>query len=95
MLWGIGISLGAGIGAALIKFLDTSFVEPIVLIFIISAIIRLIVVVFGLPKLKEVRKTKKLGGIKGFEHLLFKETGRTILEEVHELKSIKRYLHTK
>ena len=60
MLNGIGIFLGAGLGALLIKILTTSSIEPILLIFLIGGVARMIVVFIFLPKMKEIRKTKKL-----------------------------------
>lgn len=95
MVWGIGVFLGAGLGALLIKFLNTNFLPPIILVFIISSIVSVLVIIFGLPQIKEVRKTKKLGSIRDFEKVIFKKAGPTIMEEIHELKLIKKYLNTK
>jgi len=95
MLNGIGVFFGAGLGALLIKFISTSFIEPIFLIFIIGSIARMIVVFWWIPKIKEIRKTKKIKGSKTFRHIIFKEIKPTILEEAHQIKSIKEYLTTK
>jgi len=91
MLNGIGIFLGAGLGALLIKFLDTEFLEPIFVIFIIGTIARILVVLIWVPKLKETRKTKRFD-TKAVKHILFKEAKPTLLEEAHEIASIKNYL---
>jgi len=95
MIWGIGVFLGAGLGALLIKFLNTSFLEPIIVVFLISALVRAIVAIWWLPKIKEVRETKKFSAQKAFKHIIFKEAKPTLLEEAHEIVSIKDYLATK
>jgi len=95
MLWGIGVFLGAGLGALLINFLNTSIVTPIVVIFIISAIARAIATIFWLPKIKEIRRTQKFRGETSFKHLLFKDAKPTIIKEVHEIMTIKNYFHLK
>lgn len=92
MMRGIGIFLGAGLGAILIKYLSIQSIEPIIAIFIFGAILRMLVVFFGLNTIKEVRKTKKLKGIKGLRKALLKEITPTIEEEAHQISSIKTYL---
>jgi len=91
MLQGIGIFLGAGLGAILIKVITTTIVEPIVIIFLISGILGMFVVFFGLLKIREVRKTEKLDG-KRIKDLIFKEGKSSLSEEFHEIISIKKYL---
>jgi len=93
MLNGIGIFLGAGLGALLIQFLDTSFIKPLFLIFIISGIVRTIVVIWWLPKIKEIRKTEKFDSSKALKNIIFKEAKPTLLEEAHEIMSMKKYFH--
>lgn len=95
MLNGIGIFLGAGLGALLIKFLTISFIEPILMIFLIGAVARMIVVFIFLPKVKEIRKTKRLISSKALKNIILKEAGPTLHEEVHEIISIKKYLEMK
>lgn len=91
MLWGIGVFLGAGVAALLIKYLPTWIFEPIILIFIISAIVRMIIVAWWIPKLKEIRKTKKLTA-KRLEKILIKDIKPTLIEEVHQIGSLGHYL---
>jgi len=95
ILNGIGIFLGAGFGALLIKFITITSIEPIKLIFIIGAVLRAIPVIIFLPKLKEVRKTKKFKGTRDLENLFLKETKPTLLEEAHEIISIPKYFSIK
>jgi len=92
MLNGIGIFLGAGLGALLIKTLTIKSIEPIILIFMIGAIARMIVVFIFLPKLKEIRKTKKFQGTRTFKDIMLHQAKPTLHEEAHEIMSIKKYL---
>ncbi|MFA4953546.1 MAG: MFS transporter [Candidatus Pacearchaeota archaeon] len=91
MLIGIGTFLGAGIGAFLIKYLTTS-IEPIIIIFILSAVARAIFAIWWVPKIKEIRKTEKFGGKKALRNLIFKEAKPILTEEAHEILSIHRYI---
>jgi len=91
MLWGIGVFAGAGVAALLIKYLPTWIFEPILLIFIIGAIGRMIAVAWWVPKLKEVRKTKKLTS-KKLQKTLIKEIKPTLIEEAHQISSLGHYL---
>jgi len=95
MLNGGGIFLGAGLGALLIRFLTVSFIEPLFLIFIGGSIIRMIVIFWWLPKIKEIRKTKKFDSSKAFKNIIFKQAKPTLREEAHEKMSIKKYLEDK
>jgi MFS family permease len=95
MLAGIGVFLGAGLGALLIKFLTISFIEPIFLIFLIGSIARMVVVFWWLPKIKEIRKTKKCDSSKALKNIIFKHGKHILLEEAHEIMAIKKYLRTK
>ena len=91
MSWGIGVSAGAGVAALLIKYLPTWIFEPIILIFIISAIGRMIAVAWWVPKLKEVRKMKRLSP-KKLEKTIIKEIKPTLIEEAHQIGSLGHYL---
>ena len=92
MLLGLGTFLGAGLGAILIKYLNTTFIEPIILIFIISGILRFFTIIIGLSKMKEVRKVKEFKGTQSLKNLILKEARPTLVEEVHQIISIKKYL---
>ena len=91
MMWGIGVFAGAGVAALLIKFLPTWIFEPIILIFIIGAIARMVAVAWWVPKLKEVRKTKKLSP-KKFKKTIIKEIKPALIEEAHQISSLGHYL---
>jgi uncharacterized membrane protein YfcA len=95
MLTGIGVFLGAGLGAILIKFLTLSLTRSIFIIFIIGSITRMMVVFWGLPKIKETRKKRKFKSSKALKNLIFKHGKQTLLEEAHEIMSIKEYLRVK
>ena len=87
MLNGIGIFIGAGIGAFLIQFLNIQLVKPIFAIFLLSGITGIIFVLLFLPKIEEVQRVKK----KGIGNTIFKQFRPAILGEFHEIKSLKRY----
>lgn len=95
ILIGIGVFFGAGLSAILIKFLTISFIEPLFFIFFLGSIIRMITVLFLLPQIKEIRKTKKFKGSETFKHIFLKEAKPTLIEEMHEIISIKDYLNKK
>ncbi len=92
MLIGIGIFLGAGLGAILIKYINTETIKPIIVVFIISSILRALVVMVGLPRIKEVRKTKRFHGANTIKNVILKEAKPTIIEEAHQIMSIKKYI---
>jgi len=83
------------VGAILIKFLKTGFMKPIVLIFIISAILRLGVALWWIPKIKEVKKDPKMSSMRKFRKFVMRQTKPTIKEEAHELMSIRQYIFEK
>jgi len=89
MLNGIGTFLGAGVGAILIKTLNTVTITPIFIIFIIGTLARLIVMFTGIFKIKEVRPVKKLKGRRDFGRVIYREVKPTLLEEFHQIKSIR------
>ena len=95
MLIGICTFLGAGLGAFLIKFIKTDSIEPMIIIFIIGGIARMMTVFFFMPVLKEVRKTRKLDGNRGIKEFVRQETIPTIQAEIHQVISIKDYLTEK
>lgn len=67
LLVGVGTFIGASIGA-LIAWLGVPFMNTILFIFLVSGVARLIVAVFGLRYLKEVRNVSKFSS-----HYLIKE----------------------
>jgi MFS family permease len=95
MLWGLGIFFGAGLSALLIKFLDTSFVEPMVFIFMLGTLTRAITAIWWLKQIKEVKKTKKFSASQAFNEIIFKQAAPTIHEEIHDIIHIKKYITTK
>lgn len=91
MVWGIGVALGGITGAILLKFLHTKFIEPIILIFIISAVLRLIISIWWLPKIKEIKHKKKFK-IGALKKIFTTDLKKTIIAETHQLIRIKKYL---
>ncbi len=92
---GLGAFVGGLIGALLIKTINTTWIEPLFLIFLIGMVARMLVVAFWIPKLKETKKKQKLRGAKELERLIIKEAKPTILEDLHEIVEIKDYLGEK
>jgi MFS family permease len=92
MLYGIGVFVGSIISAILIKYLAISWTKPLIFIFFLSSITRMIAVFLWIPKLKEIRKTKKLKGMQSFEDLIIKEGKATLIDEYHQIKHFKDYL---
>lgn len=90
LLIGIGIFLGAGLGAILIKYWTIEIIKPIVAIFLVGSLVRMIVVHLFISKFKEVRKTKKFDGKKALKNIL-RDTKPTLIEETHQIMSIKEY----
>ncbi|MCA9487878.1 MAG: MFS transporter [Nanoarchaeota archaeon] len=89
---GVGAIIGGLISAAMIKWLNPSWVEPILLIFFIGAILRMIVVWIFIPQFREVQHKQKFKGLKELEHIMFKETRSTLMEDATEIASIKNYI---
>ncbi|MFA6022591.1 MAG: MFS transporter [Candidatus Pacearchaeota archaeon] len=59
VLNGIGVFLGATLGGIIAQYLTISFMNIFLFIFILSGIIRALVMIIMLPKIKEVRKSTK------------------------------------
>lgn len=59
LLIGISITFGGLIGSIIITFVDILMINPFYLVFILSGIVRIIAIVFLMPKVKEVRVLAK------------------------------------
>lgn len=92
LLLGIGAFAGGLVSALLLKVIDISWTNPIYLIFFIGAVARMLVVGFWIPKLKEIKNKKKIKGFKEFEHLIAKEMRPTVIEDMHEIAAIPKYI---
>jgi MFS family permease len=89
---GIGSITGGLIASVLIKTIKTTWIEPLFLIFIIGSVLRMIPVAIWVPKLKEIKHKKRLKNIKELKSVIFKEAKPTILEDIHEIASIGKYI---
>ena len=81
LLIGIGGFLGAGFGA-LIAWMDVSFMNPMLFIFAVSGLGRLIVAVYGTRRLHEVRNVRKFSSefwVKEFA------PAKEVVRDVHSL----------
>ena len=95
MMMGIGFFLGGLTGAFLIKFLNTSQISPITIIFLISSLLSMAVVAFLMPKIKEIKKKKRGKNPKEFKTFLLKQIIPTLTEEMHQIANIKKYIWQK
>ena len=93
VLNGIGIFLGAGLGAILVKTLTINFIDKILFIFLISAIARMSVSLIMIPFIKEIRKTKKFDSKKALKELIPKRIKLSSFEGHHELIIRKTHYH--
>lgn len=92
MLIGIGTFLGGGLSAFLIKYWEISLVEPIVAIFFLSAILRVIIVLSFLNRIEESKKMKKIKGLSELRNMVIHQARPVLMEEIHDIISIKKYL---
>jgi len=85
VLHGVGIFLGASLGALLVKYLTLSFINTILFIFIISGVARMIVSIIMINKIKEVRKVERFDGNRAFKNLVLKTIRLPAHESSHEI----------
>jgi len=83
LLNGIGIFLGAGLGAILIKILSINFIDKLLFIFLISSFARITVNLILLPSFKEIRKTKKFNSKKIIEKVIHHKIQLSFFREPH------------
>jgi predicted MFS family arabinose efflux permease len=93
LLNGIGIFLGATLGAILIKTITINFIDTLLFIFLISALARMIVSLIMIPRFKEIRETKKFDSSKVLRHIIPRNITHQI-EEAHSL-TIRQVMHGK
>jgi len=89
---GIAIFVGASLGS-LLAWIDVSFMNPLLFIFAISAVGRLLVAMFGLKYLNEVRHVKKFSSqylIKEFQPM--QGAVREIHHLEHVVKKVEHYI---
>ncbi len=92
---GIGSFIGGLIAAYLMNVINTSWIKPIYLIFLIGFFARIVVVAFWIPKLKEIKKKENLKKFKDFSNTILHEAKPTLVEDMHEIFAIKEYLEEK
>ncbi len=89
---GAGAFLGGIISSILIETIHIKWIEPIYAIFIIGTLLRMVTVAAWIPHLKEIKKTKKLHGLKELKHVFIKEMKPTLIEDFHEIAAIPKYI---
>jgi MFS family permease len=92
VLNGIGIFLGAGLGAILVKTLTITFMDKLLFIFLISSFARLTAGLIMLPCIKEVRKIKKFDSKRAIKSLIPKRIKLPIFEGTHEFLIRKEFM---
>ena len=95
MVVGIGVFLGAGFTALLIKFLTINLIKSVLIIFVLSSLARLFVILWWIPKIKEVKKIRNSINSRVLKKIIFRDVKPTLLEEVHHIMEIKKYLKEK
>jgi len=91
LLNGVGIFIGAGIGAILVKVLTISFMDILLFMFLLSGFARLIVILTMIPFIKEVKRTEKFDSHKALQSLVPKRVRLSTFEGAHELIIRKRF----
>jgi len=84
LIVGLGTFVGAGLGS-LLAWINVSFMNPLLFIFVVSAFARFLAVAFGSSLLREVRHVKKFSSqylINEFEPM------RGAIREIHHLEDI-------
>ena len=89
---GAGAFLGGIASSILMEFLNVSWIEPIYLIFIFGAVLRMVVVSLFVSKLREVKSKKNIKKSKKFSYTIAREVKPVLVEDLHEIASIKNYL---
>ncbi|MEA3413961.1 MAG: MFS transporter [Nanoarchaeota archaeon] len=95
LMIGLGAFAGGLTSAYLIKVINTSWIEPLFLIFLIGTLARMIVVGIWIPLLKEIKHKRKLKNFKELGNLVIKQAKPIILEDIHEIVEIKNYISEK
>ena len=92
---GISTFIGGIIGSILIKIIHTEWIKPIIFIFFIGALLRIIIAIFWIPKIQESRKNLKFINKTKFQNLLIKQIKPTFIEDLHEIEALPQYLKEK
>jgi MFS family permease len=90
VLSGIGVFLGAGLGAILVGTLDITFMNILLFVFIVSGVARLVGGLLMIPYIKEVRKTKKFNSTDALRNLLPLRRVNNVFEDTYEYLAKKR-----
>lgn len=89
---GTGAFIGGIIASSLIDSINTKWIEPIFLIYIGGSLLRMILIGIWIPKLKEIQKKEKLKGFKALENIVLREVKPTLIEDMHEIASVGKYI---
>jgi len=70
ILIGVGVFLGACLGGLLLTYIDIRFMEPLLFVFIISAVARGIISMVMLPMIKEIKEVQKFNTEKTLRNMV-------------------------
>jgi len=85
VLNGVGVFLGASLGAFLVEYVSLSFINTILFIFIISGVARLIAGFAMSSHIKEVRKVEKFDGNRALKNIVLRTVRLPMHESSHEI----------
>lgn len=92
LLLGLGSFFGGFIGSILISVIKTTWIKPIVFLFILGTVLRIIIAIFWIPKIHESRKKSKKPIKMNFQNTFIKELKPAMIEDLHEIRTIPKYL---
>lgn len=95
VLDGTFLFIGATTSALLMKYLPLETHKILIIIYLISSIFRFFAVTIFLPKIEEVKKKRKLRSLHQLGNIFLKQTKPSIIEEFHEVSSMKKYFFSK
>lgn len=90
VLNGIGVFLGAGLGAILVGTLNITFMNILLFVILVSGIARLVGGLLMIPYIKEVRKTEKFDSSDALRNLIPLKRVNNVLENTYEFLAKKR-----
>jgi MFS family permease len=90
MLNGIGVFLGAGLGAILVGTLDITFMNILLFVFVVSGVARLVGGLVLIPHIREVRPTEKFDSSHALRNLVPFKRVNNLFENTYEFLTKKR-----
>lgn len=89
---GLGSFFGGIVGSILIAVIKTTWIKPIVFIFILGTLLRIIIAILWVPKIHESKKESKKPIKMKFENVFVRELKPAMIEDLHNIRTISKYL---